>query len=211
MDTNTSDFHCNKPVAAIEAEHQRPPLGSACPPRRLSRHRNPVVRALRDNRGRYVRIVLKETGETLFAFIFWMADAGAVLRPTGAATARHIRYSEIAAAEGVVGEAPPFCERCTATITAPEERESNRHKGRALCWSCLREALAEIGAEALYALDRTPRPDDRLPVYVGPAPETLDEARRVLDGLGREFRRIPEPVAMRIYQIYKTAGLAEWR
>jgi hypothetical protein len=72
-------------------------------PRPPSRHPNPVIRALRNNRGRYVKITLA-TGEAFAAFHFWTQNGYAVLRRVGAVRALPVPYREIATVEAIPGE-----------------------------------------------------------------------------------------------------------
>ncbi len=72
---------------------QRPP----------SRHPNPVIAALRDNRGRYVRIRMK-AGETFAAFLYWSQRGRAVLRQAGTVRAKQIPYGDIETVEAIPGE-----------------------------------------------------------------------------------------------------------
>ena len=70
---------------------------------RPSRHPNPVIRALRDNHGRYVRITMT-TGESFAAFHYWSDHGRAVLRRAGTVRAESVPYREIATVEAIPGE-----------------------------------------------------------------------------------------------------------
>ena len=112
------------------------------------------------------------------------------------------------------------CEGCGGMVSRDEWRTSRLFWSKVLCRSCMgremeRDRLAAAHRTAAAREDpddpgmpMVKRPDLRPPVHSGPQPRTIEEARAILDGLGRDFRRLPERYAHRIFEIYRSARLA---
>lgn len=102
------------------------------------------------------------------------------------------------------------CCHCERPITEREARTAVVFAQAELCSTCLHREL-EYKAGPHPDAPRpvlAPLPDPRPEMYPGPIPTTIEEARAVLDGLGREYRYLPELHARIIFDLFKAAGLA---